>query len=95
MKLKNSIDKLEIGNYVFEFRSSLFNKYKPYLDYAFHKITGETKTYWKIGSYTLIRKGDLKVRGDCFNTFFHLPEEKHIEIKNKCDEHRRNNHDRR
>ena len=58
------------GDIVFDYCSSMFNKYSPANDYKFFKVIGETKSYYKVNRinypnhFELIRKSDLMIRGE-------------------------------
>lgn len=84
-KIKN----LKVGDIVFSFTSEIYNKYTPFLDYSFHKITGETKSYWKIGGYDMIRKTDLHIRGEDNYKKMHIMGEHEWKMKKQVEEYRK------
>jgi len=59
------IEKLKIGDWVYQYQSSIMSKNHPYREYSFFQIVGETPKQWKLGCRN-IRKSDLKVIGSIY-----------------------------
>ena len=61
------IEDLKIGDWVYDFESSIHNISTPFMDYKFYRIIGGTKKYWILDKGIKARKTDLKERGGIYN----------------------------
>ena len=92
---KEGISKLKIGDFVYQFRSSIVLRDRPFLEYTFFEITGETEKFWILeNGYKRARKTDLKELGGTYGfETFKLMDGEAIEMKKKKDEYFKNDRD--
>ena len=83
-------ENLKIGDWLYTFSSSIMNKDKPFLDYSFVQITGETPKQWIINDgYCKVRKKDLKIIGTIYSfECMHIMTDETRKIKKQKDEWR-------